>query len=85
MYTTHLRKVGGSVMMTVPPVLLEMLNLKAGHKVELTIDQGRLVVVPQPQPRYTLDELLAQCDRLADPSPEEREWLASPPVGSELL
>lgn len=85
MYTTNLRKVGGSVMLAVPPALLEMLRLTAGAKVGLAVDNGRLVVQPTARPSYTLDELLAQCDPTADQTAEEREWLDAKPVGSELL
>ena len=46
---------------------------------------GRLVVEPQQQPRYTLDELLAQCNPKAPLSKEDREWLDAAPVGSELI
>jgi len=85
MYTTNLRKVGGSIMLAVPPALLDILRLAAGAKVGLAVDNGRLVVEPTARPRYTLDELLAQCDASAEVSTEERQWLDSGPVGSELL
>lgn len=85
MLTTTLRKVGGSVMMAVPPAILEMLHLEAGATVALLVDEGRIVVEAPRKPRYTLDELLAQCDAEAPLSVEEREWLNSPPVGRELL
>jgi antitoxin ChpS len=85
MHTTNLRKVGGSVMLAVPPALLDVLHLSAGATVGLTVDNGRLVVEPKARPRYTLDELLAQCDASAERSSEEREWLDAKPVGSELL
>lgn len=85
MHTTHLRKVGGSIMLAVPPALLDVLHLGAGTKVGLTVDNGRLVVEPQARPRYTLDELLAQCDPAAPASAEDREWLDARPVGNELL
>lgn len=35
--------------------------------------------------RYTLDELLAQCDPSAELTAQEREWLDAPAVGRELL
>ena len=35
--------------------------------------------------RYTLAELLAQSDPQAPVSPEDREWLDSPPFGREAL
>ena len=85
MYTTKLRKVGGSVMLAIPPTFLDVLRLHAGAAVALSVDEGHLVVEPQVRPRYTLDELLAQCDASANPTVEDREWLDGKPVGGELL
>jgi antitoxin ChpS len=85
MYTTNLRKVGGSVMLSVPPAILELLHLKPGAKVRVAVDGGRLVIDTPPRPRYSLDELLAQCDAGAEPAVEDREWLDAKPVGRELL
>jgi antitoxin ChpS len=85
MHTTNLRKVGGSVMLAVPPALLEMLQLQPGAKVGIAVKSGRLVVEPQPRRRYTLDELLARCDPKIRRSKQEREWLDSEPVGGELI
>jgi antitoxin ChpS len=85
MYTTNLRKVGGSVMLAVPPVLLDQLHLKAGATVALAVDGERLVVQTRPKPRYTLEELLAASDYSQPMTPEEREWIDAPPVGRELL
>ena len=85
MHTTNLRKVGGSVMMAVPPAFLELLHLQAGATVGMTVDHGRLVIEPKPRPRYSLDELLAQCDASAELTAEDREWLDMKPVGGELL
>jgi antitoxin ChpS len=85
MHTTNLRKVGGSIMLAVPPAVLEMLQLEPGAKVGVTVQSGRLVIEPHPRPRYTLDELLEQCNPKASRSKEEREWLRSNPVGGELV
>jgi antitoxin ChpS len=85
MHTTNLRKVGGSVMLAVPPALLDVLRLKPGAKVGLTVQEGRLVMEPRRRLRYTLDELLAQCHPKARGRKEEREWLDSKPVGRELI
>jgi antitoxin ChpS len=84
-HTTNLRKVGGSVMLAVPPALLDILRLEAGATVGIAIESGRLVVEPQQRRRYTLKELLAQCDPKARRSKKEREWLDTKPMGSELL
>jgi antitoxin ChpS len=80
-------------MLAVPPALLDILQLEAGAKVGIAIQSGRLVVQPRQRPRYTLDELLAQCNPKARRSKQgskrgskqEREWLDSKPVGSELI
>ena len=85
MYTTNLRKVGGSIMLALPPAILDMLQLHAGTTVGLAVDHGRLVVEPTPRPHYSLDELLAQCDASAEVSAEDQAWLDSKPVGRELL
>lgn len=84
MHITNLRKVGGSVMLAVPPALLDLLRLEPGAKVGLTVDKGRLVVEPQQHPRYALEELLAQCNPKA-PRGKDRDWLNSKPVGGELI
>lgn len=85
MHTTNLRKVGGSVMLAVPPAILDLLHLSAGARVGLAVDGGRLVVEPQTRPRYTLAELLAVSDYSQPQPPEEREWVDAPAVGGELL
>lgn len=85
MYKTNLRKVGGSVMLAVPPALLDMLNLQSGSTVGMAIEKGRLFIEPQHRPRYSLEELLAQCDATIGLEPEESEWLEAKPVGGELL
>jgi antitoxin ChpS len=85
MYTTNLRKVGGSIMLTVPPAILDIMHLRAGATVGVAIDGGRLVVEPQPRRRYTIDELLAQCDASAELTPEDKEWLEGRSAGDELL
>jgi len=89
MHTTNLRKVGGSVMLAVPPALLNILQLEPGAKVGVAVESGRLIVEARPRPRYTLAELLAQCDPKArgpkQRSKRDREWLRSKPVGRELI
>ena len=73
MHTTNLRKVGGSIMLAVPPAILDLLHLRAGATVGLAVERGRLVIEPTLRPRYSLDELLAQCDASAEFSAEAPE------------
>lgn len=85
MHTTALRKVGGSTMLVVPSAFLDQLEIKAGSFVEMAIDHGKLVVVPRTRRKYTLEELLAQCDESAEISNEDKEWLNLKPVGLEII
>jgi antitoxin ChpS len=85
MHTSNLRKVGGSVMLAVPRAVLDILGLRPGATVGLAIKGGRLVVEPPKRPRYTLGELLAQCNPKGRRTKEERKWLDSKPVGRELI
>ena len=85
MHTTNLRKVGGSVMLAVPPALLDLLRLRAGVRVDIDVEDGRLIVAPRTRPSYSLKELLAQCDETAPADDADRAWLDGRPVGNELL
>jgi antitoxin ChpS len=89
-HTTNLRKVGGSVMLAVPPALLDILQLQPGAKVGIAVERGRIIVEPRQRRRYTLKQLLAQCDPKAPRArgkarKAEQEWLDSNPLGGELI
>ena len=92
MHITNLRKVGGSVMLAVPPVLLDILHLQPGATVGIEVESGRLVVEPQQRPRYTWTNcspnatqmrVVRECSKRA--SKQEQEWIESKPVGGELI
>ena len=84
MHIATLRTVGGSVMMAIPKAILEALGLAANEKVGLSVADGRLVVEPRARPRYSLAELVAQCDPNAPIRDEERAWMGLEPVGKEV-
>ena len=85
MYTTHLRDVGGSVMLTIPPELLKVLHLDAGSSVSIAIENSRLIIQSKAPPRYTLDELIAQTDPASLAAAKADMFTMSGPVGKELL
>jgi antitoxin ChpS len=85
MHRTNLRQVGGSVMLAVPPAVLDLLGLRAGSRVALAVEQGRLVVHPHERPRYTLDELLSRCSSKPRRSTQDRRWTAGERAGRELI
>lgn len=84
-HTAALHTVDDSIMLAIPQPLLDALRLSAGSRVRLTISDGRLLVDPIQRPRYTLDELLAQCGASAELSGEDRKWLGGRRAGEEEI
>jgi antitoxin ChpS len=84
MHTTNLRKVGGSIMLAVPPALLDVLHLSAGSIVGIDVEGDSLVIRSSRRPRYTLDDLLSRCKADSLVSEEDRKWIDLPPAGDEL-
>lgn len=85
MYTANLRKVGGTVMVAVPPAILEMLNMDSGSSVSMFVESGRLVIEPACNKKYTLRELLDQCDASAPITDADRDWASGKAAGRESL
>ncbi len=83
---TTLKKAGGSLVMTVPASVRDAMELSEGQRLSVVVDNGKIVLEPAtPRRRFTLDELLEQCDLDRPYSEDERTWLDAPPVGRELL
>lgn len=82
---TSLRSIGNSKGAVIPAQLLKELNISLGDKLDAKAENGALVITPKSvKPKYTLAELLAQCDESA-PIPETLvEWDSAQPVGNEL-
>lgn len=85
MHRARLRKVGGSIMLAIPPAILELLQLNAGSTVDVDVVGNRLIVESKARSRYSLAELLAECDPGQPISSAERDWLDTKPAGDELL
>lgn len=85
LHTTDLRKVGGSIVLAVPPALLDLLKLGVGIKVDIDLENGRLTIERKACPSYSLDELLAQCGEADVLSAEDRAWIDAKPGGNELM
>lgn len=86
MATAILRKLGGSVVLTVPRKVLALVDLDAGAEVKLSVERGRLVVSPQGKPKYRLADLLrAARGKKRRLTAEGRRWLNDGPLGKELI
>jgi antitoxin ChpS len=86
MATALLRRAGGSTIVTLPAKMLEDAGLSASSTVDLQWDETMQAIVMRPaKPRYTMAELLADCDSEAPLSDEDRTWLADGTVGREIV
>ena len=56
---TKIQKWGNSLALRIPRALAADANVRVGSTVEVRLDDGRLVVEPDSEPRYELGELLA--------------------------
>jgi len=70
MHTTNLRKVGGSMMLAVPPALLRALGCARERRSQSV---RKTAGGPADAGHYTLHELLAQCDPNARRSKPHRD------------
>jgi antitoxin ChpS len=85
-YTAKLRTVGGSVMVAIPPQMLEALQLRPNTEVGISLNGTGLFIEPKPvSKRIGLAARLAKCDFSVPESPEEREWLDVRPQGREVI
>jgi antitoxin ChpS len=78
-----IQKWGNSAAIRLPAPLLSQLNLHLGDKVTAKICNEGLMLIPVKK-RYSLDELLAQCDTQAQPPQDVAAWLDAPAVGDEI-
>ena len=80
------KKWGNSAAIRIPAAVLEAAHVDLDQVVDVREEAGRIIIEPvRIRPRYTLDELVGQCDRRKRLSREEREWVDAPPAGREAL
>ncbi|EGI42575.1 toxin-antitoxin system, antitoxin component, AbrB famil [Escherichia coli TA280] len=78
-----IKKWGNSSGMVIPNVVMKELNLRPGQSVEAQVSNNQLILTPISR-RYSLDELLAQCDMNATELSEQDVWGKSTPAGDEI-
>ncbi|HBB2411288.1 TPA: type II toxin-antitoxin system ChpS family antitoxin [Escherichia coli] len=78
-----IKRWGNSSGMVIPNVVMKELNLRPGQSVEAQVSNNQLILTPISR-RYSLDELLAQCDMNAAELSEQDVWGKSPPAGDEI-
>ncbi|EFN8781291.1 Antitoxin ChpS [Escherichia coli] len=78
-----IKRWGNSSGMVIPNVVMKELNLRPGQSVEAQVSNNQLILTPISR-RYSLDELLAQCDMNAAELSEQDVWGKSIPAGDEI-
>lgn len=78
-----IQKWGNSAAIRLPAPLLTQLNLHLGDKVTAKLCNEGLMLIPIKK-KYSLDELLAQCDLEADAPQDLAAWLDSSAMGDEI-
>ena len=78
-----IKRWGNSGGMVIPNIVMKELNLQPGQSVEAQVSNNQLILTPISR-RYSLDELLAQCDMNAAELSEQDVWGKSTPAGDEI-
>ena len=76
----RVQKWGNSLALRIPKSFAAETALDPGAEVDLTIEDGRLVVTPLESPTYSLDELLTR----VTPSNLHVETDTGPGIGAEI-
>lgn len=87
MSTSTLRNWGGAVAVSLPKKILSLVGLQAGAKVDIAVEDGKVILTPG-KPRHALDQLLkeqAQLERKTGKRITDQEFLADRPAGREVL
>jgi antitoxin MazE len=81
---TTIARWGNSTALRLPKAIVDELRLKPGQQVEVTVEGSEARLKPVRAPRVTLEELMAEADRIGwENAPETIDW--GPDVGSEII
>lgn len=78
-----IKKWGNSAGVIIPGAIMKELNMQVGQSMEAQIVDNQVVLKPLSK-RYTLEELLAQCDPNAASATEDELWGNAGPMGNEV-
>ena len=75
-----IQKWGNSAAIRLPATMLAQMGASIGDAIE--VDPSTLKIA---KPKYKLSDLLAQCDKNAQPPADLAAWESSAPVGREVI
>ena len=77
---TRIQKWGNSLALRIPQAFAKNFNVTKGSAVEMSIEDGKLVITPAHKPTYTLKQLLSGISK----QNIHGEIDMGPPVGKEI-
>jgi len=79
------RQSGGANIISIPKTIVQLLGLSVGSKLDLTVEDNKIVLTPVTEEKLSLKALLngspKECFAVTD---EDREWINAKPVGREV-
>ena len=86
MCDVFIKQSGGENIISIPKIVLELLGLKTGSSLKLSVECDRIVLTPFQIRAVTLGSLLEKSpsDKLKH-TEEDTEWLNISPMGGEIL
>jgi len=87
MTTSTLRAWGGAIAVSLPKKILGLVGLKAGSEVRVTVEDGKIVLLPA-QARLSLRQLEKEqqaLERKLGRALRHPQWLEDEPRGREIL
>lgn len=80
-----IKKWGNSLATRIPKAVVESIGLHYNQEVDIEAVDGKIIITPSKTIEYDLDDLLRQCKpEIMALTKEDKDWVNSPPVGSEL-
>ena len=83
---TNIRKIGNSSGLIIPAIILKKMHLSEGDEINIIEDNERFILEPVKKVRkYSLNELISECDEDPDGFITDKEFSDAPAVGKENL
>lgn len=85
MTSISVRQSGGANIVSIPKTIVQMLGLSVGSKLDITVEENRIILTPSSEDDVSLESLLKgspkECFTVTE---EDREWINAKPVGREI-
>ncbi|MBF0264843.1 MAG: AbrB/MazE/SpoVT family DNA-binding domain-containing protein [Gammaproteobacteria bacterium] len=86
MMKTNIRKIGNSSGLIIPAIILKKMDLSEGDEIEIIEENNRFVLEPVKKTgKYTLNELIAECNEDAAGYIIDEEFSDAANVGKENI